>query len=204
MMFVELFAPKGALGPEQRQRVAERLATEVMREESAPPAVIEASLAISHVVVHEPDTWLIGGRPVESTEAPRYLVRVSVPNAWRKEMSEHVISRVTRVLADVDDDPHRLYREPHAWVHVVGVPEGSMGSLGQVMGSTEIIKMITKSFRASDVPTRSPASGTAIDPICGMTVPLTDAAITLERDGTRYAFCSTGCRRVFADERGGR
>jgi len=175
MMFVELFAPKGALGPEQRRRVAERLATEVMREESAPPAVIEASLAMSHVVVHEPDTWLVGGRPVESTEAPRYLVRVSVPDAWRKEMSEHVISRVTRVLAEIDDDPHRLFREPHAWVHVVGVPEGSMGAFGHVMGSTDIVKMITKSFRASHAAPRDPAPGTAIDP-----------------------------SRVFADVRGGR
>lgn len=204
MMFIELFAPKGALTTEQRRRVAERLATEVMREESAPPAVIEASLGISHVVVHEPDTWMVGGRPVESTEAPRYLVRVSVPDAWRKEMSEHVISRVTRVLAEVDGDPRRLYREPHAWVHVVGVPEGSMGSFGQVMDSTDIVKLITKSFRASGGPTPDSAPGTTIDPICGMTVPLTAATITIEHDGTRYAFCSAACRRVFADERGGR
>jgi YHS domain-containing protein/phenylpyruvate tautomerase PptA (4-oxalocrotonate tautomerase family) len=204
MMLIELFAPKNALSPEQRRRVAERLVTEVMTEESAPPAVTAASLAISHVVVHEPDTWLVGGRPVESTEAPRYLVRVTVPNAWRKEMSEHVISRVTRVLAEVDGDRHRLYREPHAWVHVVGVPEGSMGSFGHVMDSSDIVKLITKSFRSSGALTPDPAPGTAIDPICGMTVPLTDATITIEHDGTRYAFCSAACRRVFADEQGGR
>lgn len=148
MMFVELFAPRGAFSPEQRRRVAERLATEVVSDENAPPAVIEASLAMSHVVVHEPDTWIVGARPVE-TEEPRYLVRVSVPDAWRKEMSEQVISRVTRVLAEVDGDPHRFYREPHAWVHVVGVPEGGMGLFGHVVGSTDIVKMITKSFRES-------------------------------------------------------
>lgn len=204
MMFIELFVPRGSLSPERRRRVAERLVTEVMSEESAPPAVIEASLALSHVVVHEPDTWMVGGRSLEPTEAPRYLVRVSVPNAWRKEMSEHVISRVTRVLAEADDDPHRLYREPHAWVHVVGVPEGSMGAFGHVMGSTDIVKMVTRPFREAEVSTADPPPGTAIDPICGMSVTLAEATITLAHDGTEYAFCSAACRRVFSEERGRR
>jgi YHS domain-containing protein len=206
MMFIELFVPKGALSTEQRRRLSERLIIEFMTEEeeaSAPAAVIEASRAIEQVVVHEPDTWIVGGRPVDPAEPPRYVVRVSVPGSWRKEMSAEVISRVTRVLAEADADPQRLYREPHAWVHVIGIPEGSCGAFGQVMGSSDIVKLITRPFRESperDALIKAAAPGTAIDPICGMTVALHDTAITLEHEGTTYAFCSPACRAVFTEE----
>jgi YHS domain-containing protein/phenylpyruvate tautomerase PptA (4-oxalocrotonate tautomerase family) len=204
MMFIEVFAPKGTLGHEQRRHLGERLSAELMYEESAPAAVIDAGRALVQVVFHEPDTWIIGDRAADPGGPPRYLVRVSVPGAWRKEASAELIARVTRVLADADADPRRVYAEPVAWVQVIGVPEGSYGTLGQVMRSTDIIKMIVKPMReaaGNDVPDREPDPGTAIDPICRMTVALTDSAITLELDGTLYAFCSTGCRHVFVEER---
>ncbi len=37
----------------------------------------------------------------------------------------------------------------------------------------------------------------AIDPICGMTVAITADAINATHDGTRYYFCTEGCRRRF-------
>jgi YHS domain-containing protein len=89
------------------------------------------------------------------------------------------------------------------WVHVIGVPEGSCGALGQVMRSADIIKMVTKPYREaskSHVHTAKQAPGTAIDPICGMTVMQSDKAIVLEHQGTTYAFCSVGCRTVFAEQ----
>jgi YHS domain-containing protein len=206
MMFIELFVPKGALSEAQRRRLSERLITEFMteaEEQSAPAEVIEAGRAIWQVVVHEPDPWIAGGRAVDAGEPPRYVVRVSVSAAWRKEMSAEVISRVTRILAEADQNPQRLYQEPVAWVHVIGVPEGSCGAFGQVMTSTDIVKLITKPFRESPdrealIETASP--GTAIDPICGMTVPLTGTTLTLEHEGAIYAFCSAGCRAVFVEE----
>ncbi len=164
-------------------------------EQSAPAAVIESWRALTQVVVHELDTWVVGGRPVEPGEPPHYVVRVSVPGAWRKDMSAAVIARITRVLAEADADPQRLYREPQAWVHVVGIAEGSCGVLGLAVGSSDIVKMITRPFRESpdrDALIKAAAPGTTIDPICGMTVPLTDAAITLEHEGVTYAFCSCG------------
>jgi YHS domain-containing protein/phenylpyruvate tautomerase PptA (4-oxalocrotonate tautomerase family) len=203
MMFVELFAPKGALSTEQRRQIAERLITEVMLEESAPAAVVEAGRAISQMVVHEPDTWIVGGRAVDPSEPPRYVVRVSVPAAWRKEMSAELIARVTRVLAEADTDPRRLYQQPHVWVHVVGVAEGSCGVFGQVMRSTDIVKMLVKPLgeaASGGIPVEQPAKGTTVDPICGMTVALTETAVTLEHDGVTYAFCCIGCRTVFAEQ----
>lgn len=138
MMFIELFVPKGALSPDRRRRLAERLITEFMtedEEQGVPPELIAASRTSEQVVVHEPETWVVGGRLVGPDEAPRYVVRVTVPSGWLREMSEEVIARVTRILATADDDPDRLYEEPVAWVHVQGVPDGGVGVFGQVMRS---------------------------------------------------------------------
>jgi xanthine dehydrogenase accessory factor len=41
------------------------------------------------------------------------------------------------------------------------------------------------------------APGQAIDPICGMTVPIVDGAITAEHAGDTYYFCAPGCRKAF-------
>jgi xanthine dehydrogenase accessory factor len=41
-----------------------------------------------------------------------------------------------------------------------------------------------------------------IDPICGMTVTVTDSAISFELDGETYYFCCAGCRTRFAEQAG--
>jgi Cu+-exporting ATPase len=40
----------------------------------------------------------------------------------------------------------------------------------------------------------------AMDPVCGMTVVKASAAATYEYKGTKYYFCSTGCKEAFAKE----
>lgn len=40
----------------------------------------------------------------------------------------------------------------------------------------------------------------AADPMCGMEVDPASAPATAEVDGTRYWFCSTGCRDTFVTE----
>jgi phenylpyruvate tautomerase PptA (4-oxalocrotonate tautomerase family) len=138
MMFIEVYVPAGALSPDQRRRLAERLITEFMTEEEergVPRELIEAVRMTEQVIVHEIDTWVVGGRAVDAEEPPRYVVRVSVPNSWLGEMEQEVISRVTRVLASADGDPERLYDEPVAWVHVHGIPDGGCGVMGRVMRS---------------------------------------------------------------------
>jgi xanthine dehydrogenase accessory factor len=42
---------------------------------------------------------------------------------------------------------------------------------------------------------------TAIDPVCGMEVAVTDAAMSLERDGEHVYFCSEGCRERYGAPR---
>ena len=48
--------------------------------------------------------------------------------------------------------------------------------------------------------TESRPASTATDPVCGMTVVVTDTALHLDDDGVRHWFCGSGCLRAFADE----
>lgn len=207
MILIELFVPKGALDRDQRQRLAERLTTEFMTDEEkqqVPASVLESYNAFEQVLVHEIDPWVVGGRVVGADGPPRYVVRVSLPGPWRKDVSPEYISRITRVLAADDPDPDRLYREPVAWVQVIGVSEGSIGMFGRVLKADEVGDLITKPFRESSERAAFIADaaerGLAVDPICGMTVPLAEATDTLEHDGITYAFCCGGCRRAFLEE----
>ena len=45
------------------------------------------------------------------------------------------------------------------------------------------------------------ASGTAVDPVCGMEVAISPATVQLERGGERFYFCGDGCRDRFLAER---
>jgi xanthine dehydrogenase accessory factor len=48
----------------------------------------------------------------------------------------------------------------------------------------------------------SSSSGTAVDPVCGMTVAAVESSLHLDHEGTRHWFCGTGCLRAFAAEPG--
>ncbi|MEW2355715.1 hypothetical protein [Spirillospora sp. NPDC029432] len=141
MPFVEVFAPRGALDGERGTRAKERLVAEVMAAEGAPDT--PAARDISWLVVTEPDDWFVGGRPLPADEPPRYLVRVSVPagsldDGKRRDM----IERVTRVLADADEDAGRVYSAPVAWVHLVEIPDGNWGAMGRVFRLPDIIEHV--------------------------------------------------------------
>ncbi|GAA4057805.1 hypothetical protein [Actinomadura miaoliensis] len=142
MPFVELFAPRGALDGERGTRAKQRLVAEVMAVEGAPDT--QAARDISWLVVTEPAEWFVGGRAAGADEPPRYLVRVSVPagsldDGKRREMVE----RVTRVLAEAEEDAGRLYAAPVAWVHLVEIPDGNWGAMGRVFRLPDIIEFTT-------------------------------------------------------------
>jgi hypothetical protein len=198
MMFIELFAPHGALSADQRRRVALRLGS---LREFAPAEEVHAGTAtvfgaMFHVVVHEPRVWVAADQLVEPDAPAVYVVRVFVPGPWRKDMSETIVSHVTKALAEVDDDGERPYREPVVQVHVLGVPEGGFGLYGQVKTSTQLVELMSEPYEADF------AAGKALkDPLCGVIVPLNDTTVTLELDDTLYGFCCAGCRDEFVEKR---
>lgn len=208
MMFAELFVPKGTYSQERLHQLGQRLIAALLAQpdgtvqqetkestglESADPGVVEFLSSITHVVVHEPETWITAGQALGPDGPPRYVVRVHVPGAWRKELSEHLITSITRVLADVDDAGERLYRAPHAEVHVLGVPEGGYGAFGEPIREARLLDMINKSKRGDSA---AVPDGMIKDLICGAIISL-DTAVILEHDGKTYGFCCTGCRRHF-------
>jgi YHS domain-containing protein len=210
MMVIELFAPAGALDRAQHQRLGKRLVDALMGTEDAhAEPVMDAARALTHVLIHEPAAWITGDRhPVDPADPPRYLVRVSAPAAWRKELSAHAIERLTQALAETEAeagrDRDRLHHEPHVLVHVVGITEGCLGLCGRPMGSLDLIQHMTAPHRdaIARMPTDGLPPGTVIDPVCGMTVDLGSTDLILEVEDTVHGFCSGPCRRIFADEHG--
>ncbi|MER6949585.1 hypothetical protein ABT294_36790 [Nonomuraea sp. NPDC000554] len=141
MPFVELFTPKGALDGERGERVKEQLVAEVMLAEGAPDS--PEAREISWLVVNEPDTWYVGGRQLLDEEPPRYVVRVSVPaGSLDDDKRADMISRITRVLSQAEDDPERLYDRPVAWVHLLEIPDGNWGAAGRVFRLPDIVDFV--------------------------------------------------------------
>lgn len=105
MMFIELFAPKGALSADRRRLVALRLGSlrEFVPTEDSHAGIARVFGSMFHVVVHEPEVWVAADQIVEPA-APPYVVRVHVPGPWRKDLSEYVVSHVTKALAEVVAD----------------------------------------------------------------------------------------------------
>ena len=139
MPFVEVFA-SGV--PEDRKKlICEQLVAEVMEGEGAPDSA--AARAISWLVWQELSAWSIGGQPVSPTEAPCYLVRISVPaGSLTQQRNAEIIRRATAVLAAADDHPDRLYQEPVAWVQVIDIAEGAWGALGRPVRFPEIASYV--------------------------------------------------------------
>jgi phenylpyruvate tautomerase PptA (4-oxalocrotonate tautomerase family) len=152
MPFVEVFTKRGSLGERQRTQITHELVAEVMTAEGAPDT--EAARSISWLVLQEVDTWVVGGRPVEASEPPRFVVRVGVPAG---SLDDHkradMIQRITRVLAAADDDPDRFREQPLAWVHINEIPDGNWGARGQVARLADIAAYVTNGS-----PTDSPAA----------------------------------------------
>lgn len=145
MPFVEVYSSAStSLTDEKRREVSERLVSEVMEGEGAPDN--ENTRSISWLVWHEPQLWSIGGRPVQPGERPFFAVRVSMPAASvDDEKKAEVVRRVTKVLADADDDPDRFYAAPPvSFVLINEVPEGNWGSAGMIFRFEDVVSYIVK------------------------------------------------------------
>jgi YHS domain-containing protein len=210
MLLIEVFVPKGALSEDERQALGRRLIDTLMVEDDSHAIeVIDAQRTITQVLVHEPATWVLGQRlAADPADPPRYLVRITVPASWRKEMSGPAVEIVTGVLAETERaagrDPERVRSEPHAVILVDGISEGGIGIHGRAMGSLDLMELVSRQYRdnAAARPAPNPPRGKLTDPVCGMSVDLDDSTLTLVHEGTLHGFCSGLCRRAFADEHG--
>ncbi|XVQ10343.1 YHS domain-containing protein [Spirillospora sp. CA-255316] len=184
MLFIELFVPRDALDADRCRQVAQSLLGRMTgdgEEAMAGPAA-DVFASQFQVVVHRPETWVVGDR-LAGDPSP-YMVRVHAPGPWRKDTSEHIIGAFTKAITDLD--PGAAVQ-----VHVLGVPEGSIGVRGEAKTSTELVEMMNDPLRQAHAEGRA-----LLDPMCGMLVE-PDKAPTLEYEGTLYGFCCEGCRTEF-------
>ncbi|WP_435590445.1 ATPase [Nocardia sp. bgisy118] len=195
-MTIELFVTVGVLDAERKHALAERILYALTTEDDAPDTVLDKARELTHVLVREPDVWATGG-----PAAPRYLVRLTVPGSWSNNprFADHVVPMITEAIAATEPDPERLTREPHCVIQIVGLRERGLAALGRPLTGTEITELMTEDYRNSGE-TREAPEGFAIDPICGMTVELATAELTLTHNGTYYAFCAPTCRKLFTEE----
>ena len=66
----------------------------------------------------------------------------------------------------------------------------------------ELVQLRAQGAFAAVVTTQASTKATAIDPVCGMTVQIDPAAVSLEVGDEVFYFCCAGCRTAYAREQG--
>ena len=205
MFLIEVYVPRGVFSASEQESIARRMLDGTFVEDGSHASeVLDSARTLAQVLVHEPSGWVAGDRAnVDVANPPRYFVRITLPSAWRKDAAASLIEVVTAALADVEReagrDPERLTRDPHAWIHVVGVSEQSFGVYGRALGSIELIDLMTRPHRET-IGRLAAESDELIDPVCGMVGDV--EAYPLVHQDAQYAFCSGTCRRIYVEDHG--
>ncbi|MGI5216937.1 YHS domain-containing protein [Nocardia sp. CA-290969] len=199
MMTIEISVTGRELDRAAEHELAERVLAALTGYDSAPEATMAKAREFTHVLVHQPRTWVTGG-PAPAG-APRYLVRLTVPGSWSgdPDFGHNIIPLITEAIAGTEPDPQRLRRAPHCVVQLVGLRENCVGTLGRATTSTELTRLMTEDFRESGVRPAAP-DGFTVDPTCGMQVEWATAQFTYTHDGVDYAFCAPSCRKIFVED----
>ncbi|WP_219943643.1 hypothetical protein [Iamia sp. SCSIO 61187] len=154
-----------------------------------------------HVAFAPLDDWHTGdGRWTDG--APPLWVTLSVPDAWRQEVSSRMTTTVGRSVDRLDARHGWQRAGGDVWINVVGIAEGSIGLDGTASTAHDVVSYMTEEFRAGDAGEADLPDGLVIDPMCGMKVRLGAHAITLEHEGTTLGFCAKACSAAYARQEG--
>lgn len=198
MNLVEITAPAGALTDSQRRSIASTVVSNLLVEPDAPAEALERAGRTTHVWFHDAVAWTTGGPSPADEGVTPFVVTITVPEAWRADLTRHAMSAVRAALVrHVGKD---ALSPESTWINIVGVPDGSIGLDGRPATGTDLVRHLTQDVQpdsATDLP-----SGVVVDPVCGMKVRLGPHAITLEHDGSVVGFCAVGCRNVYAEDHG--
>ena len=112
--------------------------------------------------------------------------------------SERKAAKLRAYLKERGHDPRRV----DAIVSPAGV---EIGAVTPEEIALSVLAGVVKARRGGDsagvaVPEAATGAGSAIDPICGMSVDIATAEFRSEHQGTTYFFCCAGCKHRFEQE----
>jgi YHS domain-containing protein len=196
MNLIEITCPEGALDETQRRAIAHDVMSTLLVEPDAPPQAVERAGHLTHVWFHAAQTWTTrAGSDRDSAPTP-FVVTITVPEAWREELSRRAIGAVRTALNRHVTPGGR--DSGAVWINVIGVNDGSIGMNGSPSTSTDLVRYLTQDVEPSNAQELS--RGEVIDPVCGMRVQLGPHTHTLEHNGQTIGFCASGCRAVYAED----
>lgn len=203
MNLVEISCPRGAMSDGERARMAASIMAGTVGEtDMAPEATMKRARRMAHVAFRELEGWVTGDGPLAPDAPPPFVVTVTVPEAWRSEVSRQFTGVIRAAIRRYDADRGYSRDGGDVWINTVGILDGSIGLNGTASTAANVLAYMTEEFRALGKQPVDVPEGTLIDPICGMHVRLVPRAITLDHDGTTIGFCSLGCRAAYARQHG--
>lgn len=199
MMLFEVAHPAGAFTAEDRDLLVRRIFDVALDDDHAPEETMRRARAMWHIGFRELHGWRTGDGPPAPDAAPPVIVTITVPEAWRAEVSRHMIGLVRAAVKRLDTTRGWARRDGDLWVNVLGVPDGSIGVDGKASTAEDVVVAMTEDYRAARAAgTAAPVpEGTLVDPMCGMLVRPGKGAITLDHDGATVGFCALGCRDAY-------
>jgi YHS domain-containing protein len=205
MFLIDVACPRGSLSEHDRRGLADDVCEVLVgAEEGASAATMRRARAMTHVGFRELESWTTGDGPWSPGKVPPLWVTLTVPEAWRAEMSRTAIGAVRRGVRRLDRAHEWQREEGDLWVNIVGIADGSIGMDGKPSTADQVVGHMTAAFRAQDEAEERAdlPDGVVIDPMCGMHVRLVSGALTLEHDGRTFGFCAAACRAAYAREHG--
>ena len=203
MFLIEIRVPRHALDDDDRRTLAAEITDGIAGGHGAatvPEATMRRARRMMHIGFAPLDGWHTGDGPWEG--APPLWVTLTVPDAWRPEVSATMTGMVRRAVAHLDAR-HGWHRPGgDLWINTVGIADGSLGLDGTASTADEVVSYMTEEFRSAVPDGAELPDGVVIDPMCGMQVRLGPRAITLEHDGTTLGFCAHACRSAYAHQEG--
>jgi hypothetical protein len=89
MNLIEITHPAGALDDAARTEVAQQIITGILGVEEIPAETLRRARRMIHVLFHEARGWTTGDGILPEQAPPPFIVTITVPEAWREEMSRH-------------------------------------------------------------------------------------------------------------------
>jgi phenylpyruvate tautomerase PptA (4-oxalocrotonate tautomerase family) len=148
MPMMNLTYPEGTLTPEEREDVAEKLTTALLRAERAPDTEFFRSITWVHVHELPAGAVLAAGKPVEK---PILRLEVTTPEgALSERRRAEMVGAATEILCEAAAIPaeEALTR---VWVLMHEIPEGQWGAGGEIV-YFQRLKDLAKAEREQEAP----------------------------------------------------